>query len=127
MFATVPGLSAPPPFGANSRSVVVSVDPDKLRSHNLTPDQVVEAIAKNNVMTPSGNLRINNTLFLTTLNSLENKVEEFGDIPIVTDGNNTVFIHDVGKVADAADVTVDYALVNGKRSVYIPVVKTAEA
>jgi len=127
MFATVQGLSAPPPFGANSRSVVVSVDPDKLRSHNLTPDQVVEAIAKNNVMTPSGNLRINNTLYLTTLNSLEDKVAEFGDIPIVTDGNNTVFIHDVGKVADAADVTVDYALVNGKRSVYIPVVKTAEA
>lgn len=127
MFATVPGLSAPPPFGANSRSVVISVDPDKLRSHNLTPDQVVESIAHNNVMTPSGNLRINNTMYLTTINSLEKKVQEFSDIPIVTDGNHTIFIHDIGKVTDAADVTVDYALVNGKRSVYIPVVKTAEA
>ncbi|HSC37697.1 MAG TPA: efflux RND transporter permease subunit, partial [Chitinophagaceae bacterium] len=127
MFATVPGLSAPPPFGANSRSVVVSVDPDRLRSYNLTPDQVVEAIAKNNVMTPSGNLRINNTMYVTTINSLEKKVQDFDDIPIVTNGANTVFIRDIGKVADAADVTVDYALVNGKRSVYIPVVKTAEA
>jgi len=127
MFATVPGLSAPPPFGANSRSVVVSVDPDRLRSYNLTPDQVVEAIAKNNVMTPSGNLRINNTMYVTTINSLEKQVQDFSDIPVVTNGANTVFIHDVAKVADAADVTVDYALVNGKRSVYIPVVKTAEA
>ncbi|MBI1781104.1 MAG: efflux RND transporter permease subunit [Sphingobacteriales bacterium] len=127
MFATVPGLSAPPPFGANSRSVVVNVDPDKLRSYNLTPDQVVDAIAKNNVMAPSGNLRINNTMYLTTINSLEKRVQEFEDIPIVTSGNAAVFIHDVGKVSDGADVTVDYALVNGKRSVYIPVVKTADA
>lgn len=127
MFATVPGLSAPPPFGANSRSVLVNVDPDKLRSYNLTPDQVVDAIAKNNVMAPSGNLRINNTMYLTTINSLEKKVKEFEDIPIVTNGNAAVFIHDIGKVSDGADITVDYALVNGKRSVYIPVVKTADA
>ncbi|MGN7823977.1 efflux RND transporter permease subunit [Chitinophaga sp. 22536] len=127
MFASVPGLSAPPPFGANSRSVVVNVDPQRLRSFNLSADQVVEAIAKNNVMTPSGNIRINNTMFVTTINSLEKEVSDFGEIPIVTNGNATVFIKDVARVADAADVTVDYALVNGKRSVYIPVVKTADA
>jgi multidrug efflux pump subunit AcrB len=127
MFATVPGLSAPPPFGANSRSVVVNVDPAKLRSFNLSADQVVEAIAKNNVMTPSGNLRINNTMYLTTINSLEKEVEDFASIPVTTNGNATVFVRDIARVADAADVTVDYALVNGKRSVYIPVVKTADA
>ncbi|MDR6567709.1 efflux RND transporter permease subunit [Chitinophaga ginsengisegetis] len=127
MFASVPGLSAPPPFGANSRSVVINVDPQKLRSFNLSADEVVEAIAKNNVMTPSGNIRINNTMFVTTINSLEKEVAGFGDIPIVTNGNNNVFVRDVARVADATDVTVDYALVNGKRSVYIPVVKTADA
>ncbi|WP_143310881.1 efflux RND transporter permease subunit [Chitinophaga vietnamensis] len=127
MFATVPGLSAPPPFGANSRSVIVDVDPQKLRSFNLSPDQVVEAIAKNNVMTPSGNIRINNTMYVTTLNSLEQKVADFGSIPVSTNGNASVFIKDVARVMDGSDVTVDYALVNGKRSVYIPVVKTADA
>ncbi|MDP4252369.1 MAG: efflux RND transporter permease subunit [Bacteroidota bacterium] len=127
MFSTVRGLSAPPPFGANSRSIVVSADPVKLRSYNLTPDEVVEALAKDNVMTPSGNIRINNTMYVTTINSLESKVKDFGDIPIITNGTNTVFIHDIGTVTDASDVTVDYALVNGKRSVYMPVVKTADA
>ncbi|HVI48547.1 MAG TPA: efflux RND transporter permease subunit [Chitinophaga sp.] len=127
MFASVPGLSAPPPFGANSRSVVVNVDPQKLRSFNLSADQVVEAIARSNVMTPSGNIRINNTMYVTTINSLEKQVTDFGEIPVVTNGNNTVFIRDLAKVSDAADVTVSYALVNGKRSVYIPVVKTATA
>lgn len=127
MFASVPGLSAPPPFGANSRSVVVNVDPQRLRAFNLSADQVVEAIAKNNVMTPSGNIRINNTMYVTTINSLEKEVTDFGEIPIVTNGNATVFVKDVARVADATDVTVDYALINGKRSVYIPVVKTADA
>jgi multidrug efflux pump subunit AcrB len=127
MFSTVAGLSAPPPFGANSRSVVVSVDPEKLRRFNISPDQVVEAISKNNSMTPSGNLRVDSVMYVTTLNSLEENVKDFEDIPIVTNTNGAVFIRDVATVADAADVTVDYALINGKRSVYIPVVKTADA
>ncbi len=127
MFSTVSGLSAPPPFGANSRSVVVSVDPEKLRRFNISPDQVVEAISKNNAMTPSGNLRVDSMMYVTTVNSLEEKVQEFEDIPISTEGGSAVFIRDVASVADAADVTVDYALINGKRSVYIPVVKTADA
>lgn len=127
MFASVPGLSAPPPFGANSRSITVSVDPAKLRSYDLTPDQVVEALAKFNAMSPSGNLRIGNTMFTTTINSLVKRSEEFGDIPIKTKNGVSVLVKDVARVADASDITVDYALINGKRSVYIPIVKTASA
>lgn len=127
MFSTVQGLSAPPPFGANSRSVIVNVDPEKLRRFNISPDQVVEAIAKNNMMTPSGNLRVDSLMYVTTVNSLEKDVQQFADIPINTNGTGAIFIHDVGTVEDATDVTVDYALINGKRSVYIPVVKTADA
>lgn len=127
MFSTVSGLSAPPPFGANSRSVVVSVDPEKLRRFNLSPDQVVEAITRNNNISPSGNLRVDSLMYVTSVNTLEEQVQHFEDIPIVTNGAAAVFIHDVATVADAADVTVDYALINGKRSVYIPVVKTADA
>lgn len=126
-FASIPGLSAPPPFGANSRTVVVNIDPVKLRAFNISPEEVVDAIAKNNAMTPSGNIRIDSMMYLTTENSLEQNVKDFEDIPLKTSGNNAVFIHDVGTVEDASDITVDYALVNGKRSVYIPVVKTADA
>jgi multidrug efflux pump subunit AcrB len=127
LFSTVPGLSAPPPVGSNSRTVVVNIDPAKLRSYNLTPDEVVNAIAKNNAMTPSGNTRIGNTIFMTTINSLEKEVEDFGSIPLKADPANVVSIKDIATVQDAADVTVGYALVNGKRSVYIPVVKTGSA
>jgi len=127
MFATVPGMSSAPPFGSNARTVVINVDPEKLRSLNLSPDEVVNAIAKNNAITPSGNLRVDSTMYVTTINSLEDKVHAFDDIPLKSNGANTVFVKDVATVSDAADVTVSYALVNGKRSVYIPVVKSASA
>jgi multidrug efflux pump subunit AcrB len=127
LFASVPGLSAPPPMGANARTLVMNIDPEKLRSYNITPDEVVQAVVKNNVITPSGNVRIGNTMYIVSNNSLEEKVKEFEGIPIVTNGTATIFLSDVATVSDAADVTVGYALVNGKRSVYIPVVKTADA
>jgi len=50
MFATVPGLSAPPPMGANARTLLMNIDPQKLRSYNITPDEVVQAIVKNNIL-----------------------------------------------------------------------------
>jgi multidrug efflux pump subunit AcrB len=120
-------MSSAPPFGSNARTVVINVDPLKLRTYNLSPDEVVNAVVRNNTITPSGNIRIGNINFVTSINSLEDQVEQFSDIPVKSDGNSMIFVRDVAKVADAADVTVDYALVNGKRSVYIPVVKTADA
>jgi multidrug efflux pump subunit AcrB len=127
MFATIPGLSAPPPFGSNARSIILSVDPSKLRSFNLTPDEVVDALSKFNVMSPSGNLRLDNTMYLTTMNSLIKSPDNFGNIPVLTKNGVPIFVKDIARVTDAADITVDYALINGKRSVYIPVVKTADA
>ena len=127
LFATVPGMSSAPPFGSNARTVVINVDPEKLRSFNLSPDEVVEAITKNNSITPAGNLRVDNTMYVTNINSLESKVKEFEEIPVKSNGVSSIFVRDIARVADATDITVDYALVNGKRSIYIPVVKTADA
>ena len=127
LFATVPGLSAAPAFGSNARTVVIKVDPAKLSTYNVSADEVVEAIAKNNAITPSGNLRVDSMMYVTTVNSLEEKVGQFESIAIKSNGTSTILVSDVAKVSDAADLTVDYALVNGKRSVYIPVVKTADA
>ncbi|HWK07870.1 MAG TPA: efflux RND transporter permease subunit [Puia sp.] len=127
LFGKVAGLSAPPPFGSNARSVIIKVDPEKLREYNLSPEQVVDALGKNNAMTPSGNIRIDSTMYLSSVNSQEEKVKDFGDIPIVNNGINSITAKDIARVEDAADIVVDYALVNGKRSVYFPIVKTAGA
>jgi multidrug efflux pump subunit AcrB len=127
LFATVPGMSSAPPFGSNQRTILINIDPQKLRTYNLSPDEVVQSVVQNNAISPSGNLRVDSMMYVTSINSLEDKVEQFNDIPIKSNGVGTIYVKDVAKVADAADITVDYALVNGKRSVYIPVVKTADA
>ena len=127
LFGKVPGLSAPPPFGSNARSVIIKVDPLKLRELNLSPEAVVDALEKNNAMTPSGNVRIDSTMYVASMNSQEQEVKDFGDIPVATSGVNMITAKDIAKVEDASDIVVDYALVNGKRSVYFPIVKTASA
>ena len=127
LFSTIPGLSAPPPIGTNSRTIVINLNPEKIRSLHVSPDEVVDAMAANNVMTPSGNIRVENKSYITTLNSLEDKVEDFNQISIVTKGHRAIFLKDLATVSDGSDVTAGYALVNGSRSSYIPVVKTADA
>src|SRR5207248_3604813 len=62
LFATLPGVSAPPPFGGSARTIVINVDPDRLRAYDMSPDEVVTAISKGNAITPSGNVRIGNMM-----------------------------------------------------------------
>src|SRR5258707_2483274 len=127
LFAPLPGVSAPPPFGGSARTIVVSVDPDRLRSYNMSPDEVVTAITRGNTVSPSGNVRIGDLLPMVPINSVAQDVKQFEAVPIRSDGTRTVYVRDVGSVADAADVQVGYALVNGRRTVYIPVTKRADA
>ncbi len=64
---------------------------------------------------------------MTPVNSLIGKPEDFLNIPVRTGAGPTVFIHDFATVEDGADITVGYALVQGRRAVYIPVVKKSDA
>src|SRR6202000_324569 len=126
-FTSVPGLVSPAPFGGNTRTILIKVDPQLLRAHNLTPDQVVLALRDNNQNTPAGNVRIGDYNYLTPSNTTIKTIPDFGDIPLIKNGIQTVFIHDVATVEDAADITTGYALVNGKRSIYLPITKSADA
>ena len=126
-FTTVPGLVAPAPFGGNQRTVVIKADPELLRQHNLTPDQLVAALRDNNQNTPAGNVRIGDYNYLTPANTTIKTVSDFGDIPLYKNGVQTVFMKDVATIEDAADITQGYALINGKRSVYLPITKSSSA
>jgi multidrug efflux pump subunit AcrB len=123
----VPGLVSPAPFGGNVRSVVIKVDPAMLRAHNLTAEQVVAAIRINNQPTPSGNVRIGDYNYITPTNTIIKSIKDFEKIPLFKGGANTIFLRDVASVEDGADITTSYALVNGKRSVYLQVTKSADA
>jgi multidrug efflux pump subunit AcrB len=127
MFGTLPGVSAPPPFGGNQRTIVVRVDPDRMRAYRMSGDEVVQALTLGNVVTPSGNVRIGDFTEMVPVNSVVPNIQELLEIPIRTGSGPTVFLRDVGYVEDASDILTSYALINGKRSVYIPVTKHADA
>jgi multidrug efflux pump subunit AcrB len=126
-FASVKGLVSPAPFGGNARTIVIKADPDLLRQHNLTVDQLVQALDQNNQATPSGAVRIGNLNYLTPTNATIEKVKDFENIPIYSNGVQNVYLRDVARVEDGADITAGYALINGKRSVYLPITKSAAA
>jgi multidrug efflux pump subunit AcrB len=126
-FSTIPGLISPAPFGGNVRTIVIKADPELLRSHNLTPDQLVAALRDNNQTSPAGNVRVGDYNYLTPTNTGVKNIADFGDIPLYKNGVQTVFMRDVASIEDGADITSSYALVNGKRSVYLPITKSADA
>jgi multidrug efflux pump subunit AcrB len=127
LFATLPGVSAPPPFGGSPRAIVISANPNRLRAYNMSPDEVVQAITKGNTISPSGNVRFGDVMPMVPVNSVVTDVRTLSDVPIRSDGTRTIFVRDIGTVADSADIESGYALLNGRRTVYIPVTKRADA
>lgn len=127
-FATLPGVSAPPPFGGSSRGIIVNVDPDRMRSYGLSPDEIVEALAKGNAISPSGNLNLDGKYPIVPTNAIVSNIKDLEAVPLKRGpGGAAVFVRDVARVEDGADITTAYALANGLRTVYLPVTKRADA
>lgn len=126
MFSSLPGVSAPPPFGGSARSIVIRANPDRLRAFGLSPDDVISALTNGNTISPSGNLHLGDRYPSVPTNAMVRDIRELGQIPINT-GKQTVYLRDIGSIDDAADITTGYALVNGRRAVYILATKRADA
>src|ERR1700756_3524117 len=127
LFATLPGVSAPPPFGGAARTIVVSVDPDRLRAYRMAPDEVIQALNTGNAIVPAGNVRTGDLLRLAPINTVVSNIKDLQNLPIRTGAGPTIFLRDVGTVEDSSDIVTGYAEVNGRRTVYIPVTKRADA
>ena len=127
LLATLPGILAPNPFGSSPRTVVINVDPKKLTRFSLSPEDIAVALAKSNLIVPAGNLNIGTQYPLVPMNSIVEKIEELLSVPIRLGTYPTVFLKDVATVSDATDIQVGYALLNGKRTIYLPVTKHSDA
>ena len=127
LFSTLPGVSAPPPFGGSARSIVVNVQPDRLRAYNMTPDEIVAALTTANTITPAGNVPIGDKYPMVPLNSVADNLKDLENVPIRTGVYPAVFLRDLATVQDGSDIITSYALVNGRRTVYVPVTKRADA
>ncbi|MBI3464434.1 MAG: efflux RND transporter permease subunit [Planctomycetes bacterium] len=126
MFSSLPGVSAPPPFGGSARTMVVTVDPYRLQSYGMSPEEIITAITRGNTLSPSGNLPVGDKYPIVPVNSVVKDAIQLETIPI-RPGQSPIYLRDIGYVSDSADAPAGYALANGRRAVYILATKRAEA
>ena len=128
LFATLPGVSAPPPFGGNQRTIVVTLNPDKLHQYQISPEEAIAAVNKATLVMPSGNMWTGKLERIARTNAaLGGNLSELLSTPIRPVSGPTVFLRDIGTIENATDIITAYAHVNGRRTVYIPVTKRADA
>jgi multidrug efflux pump subunit AcrB len=128
LFATLPGVSAPPPFGGNQKTIVITLNPDKLQQYRISPGEAIEAVNKSTLVMPSGNMWTGSVERIARTNAaLGANLDELLDTPIRPVAGTTVYLGDIGTIETGTDIISAYAHVNGKRTVYIPVTKRADA
>jgi len=128
LFATLEGVSAPPPFGGAQRTIVITLNPDKLQQYHISPEEAITAINRATVIQPAGDLRDGKLDRIARTNAtLGGNLPELLDTPIRPVSGTTVYLRDIGTIDNGTDIVTGYAHVNGKRTVYIPVTKRADA
>ena len=128
LLASLPGVSSPPSLGASARTLVVRIDPERLRSLRLSPEEAIVAIGRASSIQPAGNVRVGDFNNIVSVNSsIGANLNELMNAPVRTGQGPTVYVRDIGVVELGTDVTNGFAQVNGRRAVYMPVSKRADA
>ena len=128
LFATLPGVSAPPPFGGAQRTILIRLDPEKLREYRIAPEEAMRALANANVVAPSGVVRTGDLTRIALTNAtIGGDFSELANAPVRVGPGTPVYFRDIGTVENGSDVLTAYAHVNGKRTVYIPITKRPDA
>ncbi len=126
-FATLPGVSAPPPFGGSSRGIIVNVDPERMRAYGLSPDDIVRALNEANTISPSGNMNLGDKYPIVEMNAIVKNPKDLEAVVLRRNERGAVYVRDVATIVDGADITTAHALANGLRTVYLPVTKRGDA
>ncbi|RQH03688.1 efflux RND transporter permease subunit [Paraburkholderia dinghuensis] len=122
--ATVPGASAPLPYGGKQRQIMVDIDQRALQQHNLSPMDVVNAISVQNLILPSGTAKIGSTEYSVLMNASPNTLAGLNDIPVKTTANGTIYIRDVAHVRDGFQPQTNIVRVDGQRASLLTINKS---
>jgi multidrug efflux pump subunit AcrB len=120
---TVPGAAIPWPYGGKMRQIQIDIDPKALQSRGLSGQDVANALAAQNLMTPVGTQKIGQFEYYLQLNNAPLKIEELGDLPIKTVNGAMVYVRDIASVRDGNPPQTNIVHVNGNRSVLMMVLK----
>ena len=120
---TVPGAAIPWPFGGKQRQIQLDINPAAMQALGLSGQDVANALAAQNLITPVGTQKIGNFEYNIQLNNAPRKIEELGNLPIKVVNGATVYIRDVAQVRDGNPPQTNIVHVDGTRSVLMMVLK----
>jgi len=120
---TVPGAAIPYPYGGKQRQVQIDLDPSALQSRGLSGQDVSNALAAQNLITPVGTQKIGNVEYNIQLNNSPLRMEDLADLPIKTVNGAMVYVRDIGTVRDGNPPQTNIVHVEGNRSVLMMVLK----
>jgi CzcA family heavy metal efflux pump len=124
---TVPGADMPLPYGGKQREILISMDQSAMQAKGVAPGDLLAALAQQNVVTPSGTIKIGPTEYDVRANGTPRTVAALGDVPIKQVNGTTIYLHDVASVADGFGVQTNIVRQDGHRGVLISVLKNGTA
>ncbi|MBK8018084.1 MAG: efflux RND transporter permease subunit [Betaproteobacteria bacterium] len=125
--ATVQGAVLPFPYGGKVRQIMVDIDPRQLQAKGLTPQSVVDALGQQNLILPTGTIKLGALEYDVALNGSPRSVKELNDLPIRSGPNGTIFIRDVAHVRDGFQPQINVVRRDGQRAVLLTILKYGSA
>jgi multidrug efflux pump subunit AcrB len=126
-FSTIEGAQSPFPFGGKQREIVVDLDPNALQARGLSPADVVTAMGNQNIITPSGTIKLDRFEYQVETNSSPTLVQQLNDLPIKSVNGAIVYIHDVAHVRDGNPPQTNIVRVDGRRAIMMNIMKIGSA
>ncbi|WP_263358887.1 efflux RND transporter permease subunit [Acidicapsa ligni] len=124
---TVPGSVMPLPYGGKQRQININMDQTAMQSKGVAPGDLLNAVAAQNVVMPSGTIKIDRDEYDVRTNGTPRTVEELANIPLKQVNGNTIYLRDVASVSDGFQVQTNVVRQDGRRGVLISVLKNGSA
>jgi multidrug efflux pump subunit AcrB len=124
---TIPGLSTPAPYGGKQRQIMVDFEPSRAAGKGVSPQDVVDAVLRQNVIIPAGDARLGPLDYDVLVNGSPDTAAAFNRLPVKVVGGAPVYLGDVAHVYDGYAVQQNIVRVNGKRSTYLAILKKENA
>jgi multidrug efflux pump subunit AcrB len=125
--ATVEGAQTPFPYGGKQRQIQVDIDPQALQAKGLSPADVVNAVSAQNLIVPSGTMKMDRFEYAIETNSAPSIVDQLNDLPIKSVNGAIIFVRDVAHVRDGSPPQTNIVRVDGKRAIMMSIMKTGSA
>jgi CzcA family heavy metal efflux pump len=124
---SVPGAVIPLPYGGKQRQITISMDQAAMQSKGIAPGDLLNAVAQQNVVMPSGTIKIGQSEYDVRTNGTPRTVEEMANIPLKQSAGSTVYLRDVASVSDGFQVQTNIVRQDGRRGVLISIFKNGNA